>query len=205
VLLAFSTHGDTDQRGQFYLMPYDLGLSADAADIRQHAISSEELSAWLRPLDAGKLVMIVDTYHNAATVKSKKFKPGPMGSRGLGQLAFDKGMRILAASQRDQYALETEKTQQGLLSYALVREGLKANAADFKPKDTRIHLSEWLSYAAERVPGLYQDYRDGKLKARAATPLDEPEGKNFISIQQPALFDFARGRDALLSDTGGRP
>jgi uncharacterized caspase-like protein len=206
VLIAFSTHGDTDQQGQFYLMPYDVGASAEESDLRQHAISTEELSAWLRTLDAGELVMIVDACHSAATVESKDFKPGPMGSRGLGQLAFDKGMRILAASQRDQYALETEKTQQGLLSYALVREGLQDSAADFKPNDTRIHLSEWLSYGAERVPRLYQDYRDCqqderncKLKARTATVLDRREGKNFISIQQPALFDFARNRDILLS------
>ena len=116
-------------------MPYDLGVSAEAADILKRAISSEELSAWLRTLDAGELVMIVDACHSAATVENQAFKPGPMGSRGLGQLAFDKGMRILAASQRDQSALETEKTQQGLLSYALVREGLQDNAADFQPKD----------------------------------------------------------------------
>jgi len=197
VVIGFSTHGDTDKNGQFYLMPYDLGASAEGADVHKRAISSDELSAWLRTLDAGELVMIVDACHSAATVESHAFKPGPMGSRGLGQLAFDKGMRILAASQRDQSALETEKTQQGLLSYALVREGLKDNAADFKPKDTRIQLSEWLSYGVERVPGLYRDYREGKLKARTATPLDEPEG-NFISIQQPALFDFARGRDIPL-------
>lgn len=50
------------------------------------------------------------------------------------------------------------------------------------------------------MPGLYQDYREGKLKARTATPLDEPEAKNFISIQQPALFDFARGSNDLLND-----
>ena len=197
VVIAFSTHGDTDQRGEFYLMPYDLGLSSDMTAIRQHAISSEELSEWLRPLDAGEMIMIVDACHSAATVEGQGFKPGPMGSRGLGQLAFDKGMRILAASQRDQYALETEKTQQGLLSYALVREGLIGMAADFRPKDARIQFSEWLSYGAERVPELYRDYREGKLKARAATPLDEPEGR-FISMQQPALFDFARGRDLLL-------
>lgn len=195
VILAFSTHGDTDKNGQFYLMPSDLGLSPDLFAIRQHAISSEELSEWLRPVDAGEMVMIVDACHSAGAVESQEFKPGPMGNRGLGQLAFDKGMRILAASQRDQYALETDKTQQGLLSYTLVREGLIGTAADFKPKDSRIQLSEWLAYGVERVPGLYQDYREGKLKARAATPLDdEPQG-NFISIQQPALFDFARGRD----------
>jgi hypothetical protein len=103
-------------------------------------------------------------------------------------------MRILAASQRDRPAYETEKRQHGLLSDALVTEGLIGNAADFKPKDTRIQLSEWLNYGVDRVPELY---REDKLKARTATPLDEPEG-HFISIQQPALFDFARGRDIPL-------
>ncbi|GKS59792.1 hypothetical protein YTPLAS18_33190 [Nitrospira sp.] len=199
VLLAFSTHGDTDQRGQFYLMPSDLGAGRGRKDLLEHAISSEELSVWLRSLDAGELVMIVDACHSAASVEDKEFKPGPMGSRGLGQLAFDKGMRILAASQRDQYALETEKTQQGLLSYALVREGLTENKANYKPTDSYIQLSEWLSYGAERVPSLYKDYREGKLKAKAATPLDRPESPTLVSIQRPALFDFARGRDLPIS------
>ncbi|GKS59795.1 hypothetical protein YTPLAS18_33220 [Nitrospira sp.] len=199
VLLAFSTHGDTDQRGQFYLMPSDLGAGRGRKDLLEHAISSEELSVWLRSLDAGELVMIVDACHSAASVEDKEFKPGPMGSRGLGQLAFDKGMRILAASQRDQYALETEKTQQGLLSYALVREGLTENKANYKPTDSYIQLSEWLSYGAERVPSLYKDYREGKLKAKAATPLDRPESPTLVSIQRPALFDFARRRDLPIS------
>ena len=198
VVIAFSTHGDTDQNGEFYLMPSDLGGSSDPQDLWRHAISSEELSAWLRPVDAGELVMIVDACHSAATVENQEFKPGPMGSRGLGQLAFDKGMRILAASQRDQYALETGETQQGLLSYALVREGLGERAADFQPEDGRIQLAEWLTYGVTRVPGLYEDYRTGKLKPRAATPLNQPEEKQFISIQQPALFDFARGRELTL-------
>jgi uncharacterized caspase-like protein len=194
VLIAFSTHGDVGERGQFYIMPYDLGPSLKEADIRAHAISSEELSAWLRTLDAGELVMIVDACHSAASVQNQEFKPGPMGSRGLGQLAYDKGMRILAASQRDQYALETEKTQHGLLSYALVQEGLEEHAA---AKDGRIELSGWLAYGSERVPKLYDDYRTGKLKPKAAIPLDAPTG-NFVSLQQPALFDFARGRDMTL-------
>jgi hypothetical protein len=206
VLISFSTHGDTDRRGQFYLMPYDLGARTEKADILKRAISSEELSAWLRTLDAGELVMIVDACHSAASVQSAEFKPGPMGSRGLGQLAYDKGMRILAATQIDQYALETQKTQQGLLSYALVHEGLKQNRADYKPKDQQIWLSEWLSYASERVPGLYQDWREGTLKGtKKGELLDAPEEHpgDSPSLQQPAWFDIARNRDVRVSSGAG--
>src|SRR5262245_47781356 len=109
------------------------------------------------------------------------------GSRGLGQLAYDKGMRILAATKIDQQALETEQTRQGLLSYALVQDGLKAGRV-------QILLSEWLSYGSERVPSLYREWDEGKLAARAILlrPFDEP------SLQQPALFDFARSRDVIV-------
>ena len=75
-----------------------------------------------------------------------------MGSRGLGQLSYDKGMRILTASQADNVALESALIRQGLLTYALTHDGLEAAQADFKPKDQAILLAEWLQYAEQRVP-----------------------------------------------------
>jgi Caspase domain/WD domain, G-beta repeat len=211
IIIALSTHGDVDNRGRFYLLPHDIG-SGDESNkaMLKHAISSEELSAWIREIDAQDMVMIVDACHSAASVKTKDFKPGPMGDRGLGQLAYDKGMRILAATQVDQYALETDQTKQGLLTYALVEDGLKQGKANFKPADdNQILLSEWLSYGAERVPSLYKEWRECqdkaanngtgecKLKAKTATPLDALP-QNLISLQQPALFDFARKRDIVI-------
>ena len=74
------------------------------------------------------MVMIVDACHSAAGVP-EGFKPGPMGDRGLGQLAYDKGMRILAATQANDVALESGQIGQGLLTYALVEDGLKKGLA----------------------------------------------------------------------------
>jgi hypothetical protein len=48
------------------------------------------------------MVMILDACYSAASIESADFKPGPMGSRGLGQLAYDKRIRVLAASQAKQ-------------------------------------------------------------------------------------------------------
>jgi hypothetical protein len=39
-----------------------------------------------------------------------------MGDRGLSQLAYDKGMQILAATQTENVAIESEKLGQGLLT-----------------------------------------------------------------------------------------
>jgi WD40 repeat protein/uncharacterized caspase-like protein len=204
VLISFSSHGYTDKQGKFYLVPYDTGrnieFSADgqaiAAESLAHFISSDELSEWVRDIDAAELVMIVDTCHSASAVDEPGFKPGPMGSRGMGQLAYDKGMRILAASQADDVALELDRLQHGLLTYALIEEGLNQRKAD-NNGDGRITLDEWLAYGAERVPTLYNDVKDGRVEALKSrdvhiTSLISGRSVEKNAFQQPQLFDFKR-------------
>lgn len=206
VLISFSGHG-FGEGGLFYLIPSDTGTGSDreiSPALTAHAISSDELSAWLRDVDAGNMAMIVDACHSAASV-GDEFKPGPMGSRGLGQLAFDKGMRILAASQADDVALESDLIKQGLLSFALVENGLEGKQADFKPKDKKITLEEWLSYGVSRVPSLAEEVKTGKVVAsRGAVRTFSGELKKKRAIQQPALFDFTKGRRDAVLETGLR-
>ena len=61
--------------------------------------------------------------------RCKGFKPGPMGIRALGQLSYDKGMRISTASQADNVALESSLIRQGLLTYAFIHDKLEATQA----------------------------------------------------------------------------
>ncbi len=103
--------------------------------------------------------MIVDACHSTAAIEGRDFKPGPMGSRGLGQLSYDKGMRILTATQADNVALENKSIAQGLLSYSLTRDGLESKHADFKPQDKKITLREWLEYGEDRSETERRNYR----------------------------------------------
>ncbi|MGF9764650.1 caspase family protein [Microvirga sp. 0TCS3.31] len=199
VVLAFSGHGYTDKQSRFYLLPSDSGTEklseATLAQVAPKLVSSEELSEALRQVDAGELVLIIDACHSAASVETPGFKPGPMGDRGFGQLAYDKGMRILAATQASDVALESEKVGQGLLTYALVQEGLRAkDGQSWKAdadRDGSITMAEWLSYGEKRVPGLYEDIRAGKVRSRDPLTADVLE-KVTRQAQTPALFDFAR-------------
>jgi uncharacterized caspase-like protein len=224
VIVSFSSHGYADERGRFFLFASDTGNSGELRDALGRAISSDELSAWLRNVDAGELILVVDACHSAASVQGEGFKPGPMGSRGLGQLSYDKGMRILTSTQASDVALESGLIEQGLLTYALTRDGLESARADFKPKDARITVAEWLAYGVERVPTLHAEVErklaEMKAAAHAAAAAnlngDEqarvvvfPEGERSLKVkvsgqstrtQQPALFDFARRRhDAVLA------
>ena len=189
VLISFSSHGYADPRGAFYLFPYDVQAGKDGAVDLRSAISSDELSLWLRDVDAAEIVMIIDACY-AAALTGTAFKAAPLGSRGLGQLAYDKGMRVLAATQADNVAFEFDQLQQGLLTYALIQDGLHnkqakpvalgklitdvigpnvtgplfktpgAPAPAYPMRPTSI--VELLKYATRRVPELYEEIRDGK-------------------------------------------
>jgi WD40 repeat protein/uncharacterized caspase-like protein len=195
VLISFSSHGYADERGSFYLFASDAGASSNLADVLSRAISSDELGAWLRDVDAGELIMVVDACHSAASVQGAGFKPGPMGSRGLGQLSYDKGMRILTSTQADDVALESALVEQGLLTYALTRDGLESARADFKPKDARITVAEWLAYGVERVPALHAEVEKRLAEMRAARGAS-------ASVALGGGVDDAQARVVLLSSGG---
>ena len=207
VLISFSSHGYTDRNGNFFILPYDIGTSTKiTADLLLRAISSDELSLWLRDVDAGDMVMIIDACH-AAAVAGRDFKPGPMASRGLGQLAYYKRMSVLTATQANDFALESGSLGQGLLSYALVEDGLRQGHADFKPvPDGSITMKEWLEYGEVEVPVLYDKIKSRDLKAigQGAKAVIVTGQEQETYQQQPSLFDFARQRDFVISIIGRR-
>jgi hypothetical protein len=205
VFISFSGHGYTDVRGSLYLIPFDVGSGQNkVSDAQPQCISSGELSVWLRGIDAGETVLVVDACHSAAAIAEPGFKPGPLGNRGLGQLAYDKGMRVLAAAQGDEVALEIGgKVKQGLLTYAIVHDGLENQLA---AKDGKITLGGLLAYAAERVPSLYEEVVAKKVKdatGEAAkdvgtVPLRDPTKSR---VQRPELFDYAKKRSDIPLDS----
>lgn len=123
-----------------------------------------------------------------------------MGSRGLGQLSYDKGMKILTATQADNVALELGNLQHGLLTYSLVKNGIELGLADHKPKDGTVMSSEWLDFSVRDVPLLYQDIRAGRrdIFIGGQKSIDEKARAELVGrksaeqLQQPSLFDFGR-------------
>jgi uncharacterized caspase-like protein len=227
VIIYAATHGYTDPAdGMFYLLPYDVGrhhLVGDAKTdspafraILRNSVSSAELSKWLRAVDAAQHVLILDTCMSQGAVASagSEFKPGPFGSRGLGQLAYDKAMLVLAASQTDEAAVGLPGLRHGLLTYTLL-EGI-ASAGPGKPpraadQDTgRLTLSGLLRYARDQAPDVYRAAKSGELEKRGVGVAAEPwaassheeleqrwptlAGGGGAGAPQPVLFDYRRGR-----------
>jgi hypothetical protein len=161
VVIYFAGHGMAYQE-RFYMLPHDLGYlgsrrrltEAGFASIVTHSVSDRELEEAFEKVNAGQILFVIDACNSGQALEAEEKRRGPMNSKGLAQLAYEKGMYILAAAQSYQAALEADEFGHGLLTYALIEEGLKKTAADRSPKDGRVLLREWLDYATERVPQL---------------------------------------------------
>jgi WD40 repeat protein len=189
VVVYFAGHG-TAQKNRFYLLAHDLGYAgsperlnrAALQNILAHAVSDRELERAFEKMDAGNFLLVIDACNSGQALESEEKRRGPMNSKGLAQLAYEKGMYILTASQSYEAALEASKLGHGLLTYALVEEGLKRSAADRKPADGSVVLREWLEYAATRVPDMQID----EMK-RART-----RGKNLSFAAHERSLDLAK-------------
>jgi WD40 repeat protein len=197
VILYLASHGYADRNGTFYIIPSDIGEPAgindqvldrcantsdqsricqEARAFLAHCVSSDELRQWLQPIDAGQIVLVLDSCHSAA-VSGSNFKLGPMGDPTFGQLAYDKGMLILAATQTENVAWGTlDLGDRSLLTYALTNQ---------TGETTPFNLSEWLSQAEQSVPTLYRRF----VKNQQSTVSD--------TEQEPELFDFTRKRTSV--------
>jgi WD40 repeat protein len=191
IVLYVASHGYADPQGAFYLMPYDTGpnwgITEDeltrcltkpdstppckqAKDFLAHSVSSADLALWWSGIDAGEMVMILDSCHSGA-VPGRQFRPGPLGDPGFGQLSYDKGMQILSASQPTQTVQGEWVT--GGEGRTLLVDALETVAREY-PEHS---FGQWLHDTEEQLP----------ITAKELYPtLKEHD------IQLPLLLDFGK-------------
>lgn len=189
---------------RFYLVPYDLGYSGKLParcvqsmldTIVRHSISDVDLEQAFELMDAGQLLLVIDACNSGRALESEEKRRGPMNSRGLAQLAYEKGMYVLSAAQSFQAAKAPKRLGHGYLTYVLVAEGLRTPAADVNI-DGQVVLREWLDYAVRRVPRMQMEEEERRLLVHTQAGGNKPGGKAQGAIrQQPRVF-YRRERDA---------
>jgi WD40 repeat protein len=198
VVLYIASHGYADPEEHFYVVPFDTGTTpgiteelltrcrqqgdqsracAAAEQFLARTISSDELASWWQGVDAGEMVMVLDSCHSGAA-PGKDFRPGPLGDRGFGQLSYDKRMRILAATQPDKTARATNVER---LGHTLLIEALDKTEEIGRDQS----ISDWLR-AAER-----------QLRPRAKNLYPEIEESD---LQLPELMDFVDASEAATTN-----
>lgn len=192
IVIYFAGHGRADN-DRFYMIPHEgitHGFSSSGEQglktLYARSISDVELELALERIDAGQLLMVIDACNSGQTLEADEKRRGPMNSKGLAQLAYEKGMYILAAAQSYQVARGSGLLGHGYLTYALVEEGLKTPAADASPRDNQLTLREWLDYSVERVPQMQEEGKEWRDLVQSSTNAGTEGRKE--GIQRPRVF-----------------
>ena len=172
---------------RFYLIPHD-GFPSNVEDSERfddqlyaQSISDTELEGLFEPIDSGDIMMVIDACKSGQALEAQENRRGPMNSAGLAQLAYEKGMLILTASQSQQAAIESGKLGHGLLTYSLLQGMTKAKSTENKEIVSR----NWFQYALNEVPILQME----SMRFRDA--------ENVLGAKGPKIF-FVPGSDPNL-------
>jgi WD40 repeat protein/uncharacterized caspase-like protein len=195
VLIFFAGRGAA-QGARFYLIPHDLGyygalnaLDAEAVrTILSHGVSDLELEAALEDVDAGQMLFVLDACNSGQALEAEESRRSPMNSKGLAQLAYEKGMYILTAAQSYQAPLEAAELGHGYLTFALIEDGLKRGLADREPKDGLALAREWFNYAEERVGQMQEREMQTRLPLDFAANEAKARDLKQPGIQRPRVF-----------------
>lgn len=140
---------------EWYFIPSELVRPDDPRHLTAEALSSAEISAELTALAANRVLLIIDACQSGGAVDPvKPFQ----GMRALRMLARNVGVHILAATDRDQYAVELEDLGHGIFTYALLK-GLEGYG-DFAPRDGLVSVQEAMRFVEQSVPFLSKRYAD---------------------------------------------
>jgi WD40 repeat protein len=198
LVFYFAGHGIAHE-SRFYLIPHDLGYTGARARLGgsgldallAHSVSDRELEEAFERIEAGRLLLVIDACNSGQALEAEEKRRGPINSKGLAQLAYEKGMYVLTAAQSFQAALEVTQLGHGLLSYALVEEGLRAMRADGEPKDGVLVAKEWLDFASARVPQMQLDeMKRARARGLNLSFVDEERGLDLDlrSGQRPRVY-----------------
>jgi len=189
VFLFYAGHGAASA-GHFYLLPHDYDPLLAPSDAAARAISEMDLSIALENISPSRAFLVIDACQSGKALDSSG-AVGPMNSTGLAQLAYEKGLFILAASQGFESALEAPQLAggHGYLTYALIEDGLKNNQA---AENGIVELRPWFEYASRRVPDLQTALLTrANTGGRGFTIEDEVKDPSLSSVrirQHPRVF-----------------
>lgn len=167
LLFFWSGHGDTDTKGDFYLLPSSGGR-----------ISASDFARWLVKIDSEQISVVLDTCRSERGVSTPGFKPGPFADQSLGQLAFDKGVAILCASRGA--AFELKSLGHGLLTHVLITQSLVRKGLGSQP----VGVDSWFKFTEEAVAKIPLE---GLASVRSKHKAPKVPG-----AQRPAFFNFMK-------------
>ena len=156
LVVYLSGHGVAfgGQEGDYYYLTQEArtGDLSDPAVRAQTAVSSRELTDWIKQIPALKQTLVLDTCAAARLVQKLAEKKDIPSSqiRSLERMKDRMGLYILAGSAADAVSYEASQYGQGLLTYSLLL-GMRGAALR---EDRFVDVDKLLGFATDEVPQL---------------------------------------------------
>lgn len=183
VVLYLAGHG-IDLDGAWYFIPADVGSVTTAADVRAHGLSAAELETAIGRLKAQRVILLVDACRSGGLVGT--LSPG-LDRRQLKEVSRQSGIHLLAATQRDQDALELDSLGHGAFTYVVLM-GLRGAGKTVSARDL-------IGYVERKLPGFTREQLEKILAGMPA----QTRGTQLDTIPIPTPVAFSRGADFALA------
>jgi uncharacterized caspase-like protein len=155
VVIFFSGHG-AQRIGGFEPGEYLCPVEADWYDLRSTAISTDEFTAALRALGAGRVAVFLDACHSGGVGEPKdaslQIQPG-LSESTYSLLAEGRGRVIIASCRPDEVSWELPDMPNGLFTHYLL-EGLRGAAGS---SDETVRILDLFQYVSRQVPNKHKD------------------------------------------------
>ncbi len=160
-------HGGPD--GEYYYLTKEASNAnfVDSDDMQSKAVSSQELTEWIKAVPAQKRVLIMDTCAAGRLIEKMAATRNVSSSqdRAIQRMKDRTGLFILAGAAADAVSYETSRYGQGLLTWSLLygMTGVALRESQF------VDVSRLFNHAVDQVPKLAKDI-GGIQKPWIATP-----------------------------------
>lgn len=153
VVVYMAGHGVSVGDAWFFVT-HDVSNAEQVAALSRQGLSSAELKAEMEALNADRTLLMLDTCHSGTAVSPLK---DYRGMKALRLLAKSVGTHILAATDRNQFAIELQKLGHGIFTYTVLA-GLRGEADN--SGDGRTSAAELIRFVEDNVPTLSRQYAD---------------------------------------------
>ncbi len=136
-------------------LPHEAKMQKKFEDYRMGAITSREIQDALVAAQAQRVLVMIDSCQSGATVETFERQQN-FERRYMRNFSRVAGVTVIAASRRDQEAIELPSLGHGLFTYVVLK-GLDGDADD-APRDGNVTAHEIVQYADLQIPGMSKRY-----------------------------------------------
>jgi WD40 repeat protein/uncharacterized caspase-like protein len=176
VVLYVAGHG-VSVGDDWYFVPHD-AMEPDQPDrLAREGVAARELRELIAASAAERTLLLLDTCHSGTAVSPLN---DYRGLKSLRLLARSVGTHVLAATDRNQFALETAALRHGIFTYVLL-QGLEGKAARSGTAAAGVSAAEIIHYVEREVPALAE-----KISDEPQYPTSYSRGTDFRVVSPPA-------------------